>query len=238
VFTAILANVTLPALARVKGGVTEIGRHVAAALAALSAAAFPVSVLSAVLATPLVELVYGRRWLPAAPVLVVLAVFGSVRVIASLLSDVLTAAGQTRPLLHTQLIWFAALVPAMIIAVYLDGPRGAAFAHVGVVLLVVLPTYLVVLRRSVGLAPRLLASPPVYPLLAALAAGAAAALAALAVDAPWAKLVVGVTSFGVVYLALLARWLRRLFGELKSLYGHRPPAGDPVPDLVAAQKET
>jgi lipopolysaccharide exporter len=221
VFTSILYSVTLPALARVKGGVSEIGRHVAGALAALCAAAFPVTVACMMLAEPLVHIVYGARWAPAAPVLTVLAIFGSARVIISLFSDVLVAVGRTRVLLNLQLLWLAALVPAMIVAVYVGKGVGAAIAQVVVAFVVVLPAYVFVLVRSVGLSLRVLVRPAVYPLIAVVVSGGLAYLVDASLGSPWLKLGGAGACLLVIYVLLLGRWLLRLKGEFLALYRPR-----------------
>jgi lipopolysaccharide exporter len=232
IFTVILYSVTLPALARVKGGISEITRHVTAAQSALCAASFPVTTACVVLAQPLVTFVYGERWAPAAGILAVLAIFGSIRVIISLFSDVLVALDKTKRLFHLQLVWLAVLTPAMIAGVAWGDGIGAGVAQVAVALLVVAPIYLVVLVRSAGLPLAPLVRPAVLPLLAAVVAGVAAHFAAAAVGGALLKLGVGLLVLLVVYLLVLGRWLHRLVKELGALYGRKrePEADDSEPD--------
>jgi PST family polysaccharide transporter len=225
VFTVILYSVTLPALARVKGGIREMERHLAAALSAASAASFPVTALCAVLAHPLITLVYGARWAPSAAILVVLALFGSPRVIISLFSDVLVAVDRTRHLFRLQMLWLVALAPAMILAVYLGAGVGAGIAQVVVAVGVVLPAYVFVLVRTVGLSMRVLLRPAGYPLVAAVAGSVAAYLVAGRFEGPLAQLLAGTGAFTLVYLLVLGRWLLRLKRELVHLYGRAKPSG-------------
>jgi len=238
VFTTILSSVTLPALARVKGGMAEVGRHVAAALSALCAAAFPVAVLCLVLAHPLVTVVYGARWAPSAQALVILAVFGAVRVIIALFSDLIVAVDRTRQLFQLQLVWLAALVPSIIGLVYLGKSTGAAAAQVLVAVCVVIPAYLLVLARSVGLRLRILLVPVGRPLLAAAFAGAASWLAAALVSPPLGKLGTGIAGFGVVYILFLGRWPLRLKRELTSLYGRQPQPAPHVSHRMARGRKS
>jgi len=222
IFTTILTSVTLPALTRVKGGMAELSRHVAAALAALCAASFPIAAACLVLARPLVSVVYGERWAPAAPVLAILAVFGGLRVITPLFYDVLVTLNHTMWLFRLQLVWLGALIPAMFLGVHAAGGRGAALAHVAVLLAVVIPVYLVVLGRAVRFPLRALRAPTAYPLLGAVLAGVACALAAAQVGPAWDKLLLGSAVFAATYLLVLGRWLIRLGRELAALYGRAP----------------
>ena len=221
IFTTILHSVTMPALARVRGGVSEVARHVNVAVAALCAVAFPVTAVCVVLAHPLVTVVYGTTWAPAAPILVVLALFGSVRVVLLLFSDVLVVMDRTRQLLHLQLLWLSVLAPAMFLAVDLGGALGAGVAQVLVAVVLVVPAYLVVLVRSVGLPLRVLVMPAGWPLAAAVTAGGMAYLVADRLASPWAKLVGAGGCFAVIYLLVLGVWLLHLKRELNGLYGHR-----------------
>ena len=83
----------------------------------------------------------------------------------------LIACGMTRQVLVVQIVWLAALVPAMILGVMADGLAGAGWAHVLVAIVVVLPLYLVFLHR---------ARVPVWPFLRAWAIPTAAGIPLMA----------------------------------------------------------
>lgn len=221
VFSTILQSVTMPALARVRGGVSEVARHVNAAVATLCAVAFPVTAMCVVLAHPLVTVAYGATWAPAAPILVVLALFGSVRVVLLLFSDVLVVMDRTRQLLHLQVLWLSVLAPAMFFAVYRGGAFWAGVAQVLVAVALVVPAYMAVLVHSVGLPLRVLVRPAGWPLAAAVVASGVASLVADRLASPWAKLVGAGGCFAAVYLLVLGVWLLHLKRELHGLYGHR-----------------
>lgn len=219
IFTTILTSVTLPALARVKGGISQIARHVAAALGALCGAAFAAAGLLIALAHPLITILYGARWVPAARILQILAVFGAIRVIVALYSDLLVAVGQTRRLFQLQLAWLAALVPTMIALVHLERGIGAAVAEVSVSIAVVAPTYLLVLRRSVGISLGFLVLPAMRPLLAAILATGTTSFVVEWVGGSLGRLICGIATFGVIYLLVLGRWPLQLKRALTQLYG-------------------
>ena len=71
----------------------------------------------ATLAGPVVAVLYGDRWAAAATALAGLAVFGAIRVVLDLVATFLIAAGETRQVLVVQLVWLAAMVPAMVLSV-------------------------------------------------------------------------------------------------------------------------
>jgi lipopolysaccharide exporter len=75
-------------------------------------------------------------------------VFGAFRVIFDLAATYLIACGMTRQVLIVQIIWLVALIPAMIAGVTFGGLAGAGWAHVAVAVVVVLPAYLIFLRRA------------------------------------------------------------------------------------------
>jgi lipopolysaccharide exporter len=228
ILTTVLNSVIMPALARVRGGVSELARHINAAVATVCAVSFPITAACVALAHPLVTVLYGATWAPAAPILMVLATYGSVRILLSLFSDIMVVGGRTVKLLHLQLLWLAALAPAMFAAVYYGNAMGAAIAHVVVVIVIVVPAYLIVLVRSVGLPLRVLIAPAVRPLATAAMAGGAAYLVAVGMHSPWMKLLVGGGCFALIYVLALATWLLNLKRELVRLYGQHNRASQNI----------
>ena len=172
----------------------------------------PIVALTSVLAGPLVALLYGDRWAPAAPVLRVLVVLTLVRMVTGLATDVLMGAGATRATLWVNLGWAAALIPTLWWATELDGILGAAYAQSGIGLLVAIPLSAIALHRiGVVLAPIWPAC--VRPLLAAALAGAVAVFVArLAGPYPVVQLVLAGTVGLLTYVPLavprdqLRRW--------------------------------
>jgi PST family polysaccharide transporter len=166
-----------------------------------------VAALLAPLAVPVVTFLYGSKWFRSASVLALLAVFGALRVVFDLTATFLIARGGSRPVLLVQIAWVGALVPAMIVGVHTWGIVGAGGAHVAVALAVVLPAYVLALRRQgVRVAALLRAAGP--PLGAAVVAGAAAWGCGQAVTAGWHSLLFGCAVGVLLYLALLGRWVR------------------------------
>jgi len=176
----------------------------------------PIVALTAVLAAPLVALLYGGEWAPAAPVLRVLVGLTLARMVTGLAMDVLMGAGATRATLWVNVGWAVVLLPTLWVATALDGIRGAAVAQTGVGILVVIPLAALALHRArVALAP--LGPPLVRPLLAAgLAAAAAAAAAHVAGPYPFVRLVLAGTAGMLVYVPVavprdqLRQWLDAL----------------------------
>ncbi len=176
----------------------------------------PIVALTAVLAAPLVALLYGGEWAPAGPVLRILVGLTLVRMVTGLAMDVLMGAGATRATLWVNVGWAVVLLPTLWVATALDGIRGAAVAQTGVGILVVIPLAALALHRArVALAP--LGPPLVRPLLAAgLAAAAAAAVAHVAGPHPFVRLVLAGTAGMLVYVPVavprdqLRQWLDAL----------------------------
>lgn len=219
IFGNVLNGVALPTLSRVRQQRDRLVGHLSAALAALASTAFLVSALCLALSGPLVNTVYGHRWSDAAPILGVLGVFGSVRVMLLLLSHLMVAVGWTRRMFVLQVVWLVALVPSLVVGVYLDGAVGAAWAQVLVVALIVIPIYLVVLRRRLGLSLDVFLRSIGPPFVASVAAGVAAYVIASQIRAPWLALILGIAAGLFAYGLALNAWLARLVRQLRRLYG-------------------
>ncbi|MEV7442649.1 oligosaccharide flippase family protein [Streptomyces sp. NPDC091204] len=118
------------------------------ALGVVMTATVPLCVLLAALAGPLVELIYGARWLPAARALPWLMALGLVRIGCELAYDCLVAIGRRRSLIGVQGLWLVLLVPALVVGARTGGIVGVAQGHVLVAGAVVVPVFLLALHRG------------------------------------------------------------------------------------------
>ncbi|MER6196297.1 oligosaccharide flippase family protein [Streptomyces sp. NPDC001586] len=118
------------------------------ALAVLVTVTVPLCVLLAGLAGPIVELVYGERWGPAARALPWLMALGLIRIGCELAYDCLVAIGRRRSLIAVQGIWLLLLIPVLVAGARTGGIAGVAQGQVLVAAVVVVPVYLVALHRG------------------------------------------------------------------------------------------
>lgn len=118
------------------------------ALGVVVTATVPLCVLLAALAGPIVELVYGARWLPAARALPWLMALGLVRIGCELAYDCLVAIGRRRSLIAVQGLWLLLLIPALVIGARTGGIVGVAQGHVLIAGAVVVPVFLLALHRG------------------------------------------------------------------------------------------
>ena len=168
----------------------------------------------ATLAGPVVDVLYGGRWAPAATALAGLAVFGATRVVLDLVATFLIAAGDTRQVLVVQLVWLAVMVPAMVVAVREWGLAGAGWVHVAVAVLVVIPAYAHCLRRA-GVEVGRLARACVVPLLALVPAVAVCWWVGHSQLPGAVAVLVGGGCAVALYLAPLLPWCRQRLEELR-----------------------
>lgn len=196
---AVINNVSMPAFSRVKHDPTLLKNSMTTAVRGVTLIVMPMSAMTIALARPLILTVYGAKWAAAANVLVVLSFYGAVFIVCLLFTNMLAALGRTKFVLALQLIWIGTLVPAMALGVHKDGIVGAAYAHVAVIIAIVLPSYLVVLRRVTGVRLAALGKAALPALLASSAAALAARGAASQLSSPLAQLIAGLAAGGVVY---------------------------------------
>jgi PST family polysaccharide transporter len=223
IFSAVLISVTLPTLSRVRHSTVHLRRHLEAGLSAVVAASFPVCALLCALSGPLISTVYGTRWHPAWTALVILAVFGAARTVLTLFSDLTVALGMTKRLLLIQTLWLVVLTPLMIFSVAHWGIGGAGIAHAVVIALLVIPLYLITVRKrtSVGLA--WVRRGMLRPFLASVGAAVAAYGATRLVDGNALKLLLGIAVGSVTYVGLAGPWLLRVKATLHDMYWRQSP---------------
>jgi PST family polysaccharide transporter len=145
-FSAPVRSVSLAAFSQVRDDPDLFQRTFARAFRLLALFTVPACVLLAALADPLVRIVYGERWAPAAAALALLVLLGAFRVALELGYDYLASAGRTRAILVIHVVWLVTLVPLLALGAHLDGIRGVALAHSAVVLLFIVPAYLIAFR--------------------------------------------------------------------------------------------
>jgi PST family polysaccharide transporter len=191
----------------------------------LAAVTFPVCLLFAGAAEPLIRFVYGAAWAPAAGALTWLGVLAAFKIVFELAYDYLVVIGASRAILGLQLLTLAALVPAIVLGVHLSGIAGAAAAQVAVAACVALPLYAVLFRRA-GMPARNLLGRLWLPGLGAVAVGACAAALPLAISSDVAAVVLA----GIVAVAGLGLLVYLDRGELSRMRNLISPArGREVP---------
>ncbi|MDP9934145.1 PST family polysaccharide transporter [Paenarthrobacter nicotinovorans] len=168
--------------------------------------AFPIGMLCLVLATPLIVVVYGERWVTAAPVLSALAVYGALFSISLLLSNLLVGIGRSGAVFIIQGVSILVLVPGVVWGVSLFGLVGAAYAHIAVILMV-LGMFLLALRKSLLSGHRVLFSALWGPLAASLCGGLATAASAGFFSEPLVRLAVGGVTGLLAYAAVASPML-------------------------------
>ena len=201
-FSQMARSVALPAFARLRTSKEGVAEAFRSALALLLTASLLVSVLLAVLAEPLIHVVYGSAWAAAAVPLVFLASLGTFRVVHELAYDYLVAVGRGRAVMGIQAAWFVSLLILLPVGARIGGIRGVGVGHLVAAVGIVLPLYAVALRAE-GVPTRTLVRTFVRPLTGAALAAAAAGLFLLTVGHPVAELVLGGAVGGFVYLVVV-----------------------------------
>jgi len=214
----LLGTVSMPAFSRVKHDAARLSGAMADSLRVVMLIAAPMCTLVMALSRPIVLTLYGERWAAAAAVLSILACYGLISVVGALFSYMLVAMGRSKFVLAVQSIWLAGLVPAMAIGVRKDGIVGAAIAHIVIIGPIVLPCYLIALKRATGVRISLLAKAAFPPLAAAAAAACLAWLTASRFESPLVQLVAGLAAGGSFYVVVTAPQLIALLMRGRAIH--------------------
>ncbi len=134
-------RVAIPAFARLAAQPAELQRAFVDSLRAVTALGWGLAVPLAMLASRLVDVVYGPRWHAAAAALTFLALLGGLRIVFDLVYDLLAAVGRSGSLLVVQIVWFGGLVVALPVGASLAGIEGVGAAHLIVACGVAGPSY-------------------------------------------------------------------------------------------------
>lgn len=200
----VVRSISLPYFSRTD----DAGRAVSKLMAIGWALALPTCGLLAALSAPVISVLYGERWLPAAPVLAALGIYGALRVVFDIATGFLYAQGRSRPVLYIQIVWIVLLTVGMITTIPGYGIEGAAWVHVAVSVIIILPMHLIVLRAS-GVRIRQVLRDALPPTLGAVPAIAVAVAVRMLIDEPLVALLVGGVAAVAVYGAAMWSWGRR-----------------------------
>jgi lipopolysaccharide exporter len=212
--TAILAVVTrsivLPAFSGVRRDGGDLRSTVSRAVRTLGFVACPIGALTSAVAYPLIETLYGAKWMSAAPVLTILAPYGVLYVMTTLFDNIMIASGKTSAMFAVQLAVLIALVPALLVGVRIGGLVGVGTAHIFVIVFLTMPIYAFAVFRITGAGAIVFLRALARPLLAAVAASGVARFAASGLDSAIGKLAVAVVLGFVVYVAVAGPQLLQL----------------------------
>lgn len=218
----VVRSVALPAFSR--SGVPR-ARILADAMAPTWALTFLAGLMLALLAAPVIEIVYGHRWLAAAPILAILGFFGALRTLFDLAVAFLLARGHSAAVLVVQIAWLSILIPALYLATDMFAGAGTASGHLVAAIVIAMPAYCWALARA-GASLRLLWQAIWPPVAAGIPTAAATIVAMEWVNGPVLRLLVGGIAGCCVYLLFIGLWLRRRLVVASSLGALAEPIGD------------
>jgi O-antigen/teichoic acid export membrane protein len=154
-FSQPLRSVAPAVFARLQNDPGRTGQAYGQFVRPVSALAVPSCLALAASAEPVVRIVYGDQWAPAAAALRWLALLAVLRILFELSYDVLVVTSSSHKVFTTQLAWLCTLAPAVLLATGSGfGIAGVSIAQVLVGGVVVLPLYLFHLHRH-GVRPLL-----------------------------------------------------------------------------------
>lgn len=203
----IITGVVFPAFSRLQGDLPRLRSAVVETERYAVLFALPVAAGLGLLARPLVLALYGRHWLPAVPVLQVLAIYAGLRCLCHHFGDAYKALGKPQILSALTLLWWILLPPALILGARADGIVGVAWGEVATrAVMTTVHFFLIVRVAQIPLARLWRALAP------AVEASAALALAILSLR-PWAAglpplLALAVLGAAGAVAGLAVLWLR------------------------------
>lgn len=205
---SVLNGLVLPAVSAIRRNGGDLVKTIATATQMVAWIAFPITGCMVVLAEPIITVLYGDQWGEAAPVLRALAIYGAVFVLGLLFANIIITGGNTGVLLVVQVASLVALLPALWVGINFAGLIGVGYAHAIVALLVSLPVYVSVMRKTTGVKISSLVRSVRIPVLASVIASVLAWVSTFMVESPLATLAVGLAIGGCSYMLMTFRLWR------------------------------
>lgn len=225
-------RIMFPAFSRAAGDPAVVAGHLARAMQILAMSVVPLMAFVACAAAALVHLVLGDAWLPAAPLVSVLAIGGARETIFYITPSLMKGLGKGKLIIRYEVTAALVQVGGIVIGLQFGlfwvafGLVAAGFLLTPVLLLLQSRLSGFTVRRQLGV---------VWPAVhAALWASAAyLALGLLQLPAP-AMLALGLVAFALVHAGVLFLFHRRqlslFFSQARTLFARQDTSGSPSPD--------
>jgi O-antigen/teichoic acid export membrane protein len=221
--TQVLQGVLFPAFARVQDDDEALRRGFTRACAGVALVVFPAMAGAAVVAGPLVRSVLGEQWLPAIPIIAILAPIGALQAINYSITLIYQAKART-DLLFRWSVFSGTLMVLSYVAGLPWGVIGVVVAYAAVILVLTPLAYIIPFRLISMRWPDFLRALVPYATGSALMVATTLALqAALRVRSAgdFVILVCSVLVGLVVYVAVMAFWRPPAISDLRRLLGLR-----------------
>jgi O-antigen/teichoic acid export membrane protein len=215
IFSQPLRSVAPVVFSKLQGDVRTMRSSLRLLAGLVAAVTLPACLFISGSADPIVRFVYGNRWVPAASALGWLAAFACFKILFELLYDYLVVVGAAGSILVLQVVALATVIPALIIGARGWGISGVAAAQVADAAFVLLPLYLIGIRR-VGIRPSELLRRMVVPAVTAAAVGGCGFVIARSALAPFESALVS----GLIALAAIGGLLYRDRASVRQLREH------------------
>lgn len=189
-FRAVVRSVSLPGFARLRLEGAAMPERFVQMLGPVARVTVPICLILGAVGRPLVVVLYGHRWAPAAAALAGLSIMAAGRILLDFASDYLVSLGRTRAVLVAQIPWLIALSAGLLLVAHNQHLAGVGAVQAIVAIAVMAPVYGVLLRRagvSYRAALQALAPGIAWGLLAATAAH----IGAMLISDPLAACLVG-----------------------------------------------
>jgi lipopolysaccharide exporter len=207
---AVIKSTILPGFSAVRHDDGNLRSTVSRAVRTVGFVACPIGAFTCAFAYPLIETLYGSKWLSAAPVMSILAPYGVLYVMTLLFDNIMIASGKTLAMCGVQVAGLIALVPALLVGVRVSGLAGAGIAHIVVIIFVMMPVYAFAIFRITGAGPLVFLRALSRPIFAAAAATGIASAATFELDSAIGTLAVAVLVGCLVYVAVAGRELLQI----------------------------
>jgi O-antigen/teichoic acid export membrane protein len=212
VFSLPVRNVAPAVFSRLQHDKAAMRTGFLSGIGVLGSVTLPACLLICGASVPLIGFLYGPRWMPAAQALMWLALLGALRILFEFVYDFFVVLARSRVVFTVQLVWLAALTPAVIVGAHARGISGVGMAQVAVTGCVVLPWYLSELSK-VGIKRRALGAKLWLPLLAS----AGVALFAVGLGGLVTRNVIVLVASGIISLGTISLLLYHMKPELVML---------------------
>lgn len=198
VVNPILTRVAFPVMSKVQDDLPRVGRIYLLQVRLIATVTCPAYLFAFVAAAPIVDIVFGPRWQPAAPILRALALWAAFVSFGNPVGSLLLATGRVR----RSLLWnvFASVVTP--VTVLIAAPHGiyvVAWTMVGLQAALFIPGWLVLIRPSAGVGLAAYVQNLLHPVIPAILSAGVAYTTCGVIESAAIQLLVTAATFAAAY---------------------------------------
>lgn len=222
VVNPIVTKVTFPIMSKISNDIHRLKKIFLKTINYLSYVNFPIYTLIAILAEPIVLILFGNKWMDAVPIIQILSIAFILKSIGNPAGSLLLSRGKANVAFYWNLAIFV-FYPISILIGSMWGIRGVALGVLGLELFLFFPNWGFIVKKTCNAKLNEYIRSMLKPLFITIPPAIITLIVVSFFTSTISRLILGIVLYGIMYIALLRLFDRQFFVDFKELAYNRLP---------------